>query len=281
MKCDLIQPFMVRDRSICELLGIELRPEHHSWVLENRPNVAWLEVPAESFMTGGPLLQELQRVACHYPLSLHSVGLALSSSGLPDSRRLHQLCELVTRFEPERVSDHLSWSAVPKSSVRDRSPLPYTDEALRVVIRKIHHIQDTLKREILLENDATYVSAADSALSEADFLSEVVLRTGCGIVLNIDNLCLSAIKRGVAPAIALADFVCTLSAESFHEIRLTSHAEVWQHYRAAIAALGLLPTLIDWDSPIPGFNVLQEAASFAASILYDSLPGELTSAAAG
>jgi uncharacterized protein (UPF0276 family) len=271
--------------------GIGLRPQHHAWVIQHRPKIAWFEVHAENFMTHGPLLDDLEWIARDYPLSLHAVGLSLGSVSPPERDHLNHLRELVTRFEPDLVSDHLSWSAVQGTHFPDLLPLPYTEEALRVVIRNVHQVQDVLKREILLENPSRYVDSFDSALTEAEFLAEVVLRTGCGVLLDINNLYVSAINRGVDPATELDNFLNTVPLESFNEIHLGGHssvelddgrplrlddhgsrvcAEVWAEYQAAVAVLGFVPTLVEWDTRIPEFEVLQQEASVAQSLMQES-----------
>ena len=288
-------------RSVPALAGIGLHPRHHSWVIQHRPEVAWFEVRAENFMTPGLALQELELIAPHYPLSVHAAGLSLGSVSLPERRYLQQLRELVTRFEPDLVSDHLSWSAVHGAHFPDLLPLPYTEESLRVLIRNVHHVQDALQREILLENPARYQDIADSTLSEAEFLAEVVLRTGCGILLDINNLYVSARNCEADPAAELADFLGILPPESIHEIHLAGHSrvqlenerrlrradrgsrvspQVWAHYRSAVAELGCLPTVIEWDTRIPDFEALQEESACAQSVMYDSVCGREARAAA-
>ena len=288
-------------RSIPAAAGIGLGPQHYAWVIQHRPKVAWLEVHAENFMTHGPLLADLELIARHYPLSLHAVGLSLGSVAPPEHEHLNHLRELVIRFEPDLVSDHLSWSAVRGTHFPELLPLPYTEESLRVVIRNVHQVQDALKREILLENPTRYVDSADSAFSEAEFLSEVVLRTGCGVLLDLDNLHVSAVNRGADPAAELDHFLNILPPESFHEIHLAGHssvqvengwplrlddhgsracAEVWAQYRAAVAALGCVPTLIEWDTRVPAFEVLQQEASVAQSLMHDSAQGSAIRATA-
>jgi uncharacterized protein len=287
MNTALIQQPVTGYRSVPGFAGIGLRPQHHAWVIEHRPKVAWFEVHAENFMTRGALLEELEVIAPDYPLSLHAVGLSLGSIALPESRHLSRLRELVTRFEPDLVSDHLSWSAVPGAHLPDLLPLPYTEESLRVVIRNVQHVQDVLKREILLENPSRYLEGTDSTLSEAEFLAEVVLRTGCGILLDVNNLYVSAVNCQQDPATVLEDFLGTLPLESINEIHLAGHSsmeledgrplrlddhgsrvcpEVWTQYQAAIDTLGFVPTLIEWDTRIPPFEVLQEESSLAESL---------------
>ena len=277
--------------SIHASAGIGLRPQHHSWVIQQRPSVPWLEVHAENFMTQGPLSRDLDLIACHYPLCLHAVGLSLGSVGPPDACHLQQLHELVRRFEPDLVSDHLSWSAVQGTHLPDLLPLPYTEEALQVVIRNVHRVQDVLKRQLLLENPSRYVDSTAAGFCEAEFLAQVVLQTGCGILFDINNLYVSAFNRGVDPAGELDTFLNTLPPESFREIHLAGHSlvelengralrlddhgshvcpDVWSLYQSAVAVLGFVPTLIEWDTGVPDFEVLQQEASLAQCLMHQS-----------
>jgi uncharacterized protein len=163
-------------KPIPAMAGVGLRPVHHSLVLGERPKVAWFEVHAENFMTRGAMRADLEAIAQHYPLSIHAVGLSLGSICLPESGHLGQLRELVEHLHPDLVSDHLSWSAVDSVHFPDLLPLPYTEEALEVVIRNVVHVQDCLGRQLLLENPSTYLEVPQSALTEGEFLAELTLR---------------------------------------------------------------------------------------------------------
>ena len=218
MKPACSQRPMAVHRPIPAAAGIGLRPLHHAWVIQQRPEAAWFEVHAENFMLHAPLREDLELIALHYPLSFHAVGLSLGSVNAPASDHLHQLRELVTRFEPQLVSDHLSWSRIADVHLPDLLPLPYTEEALHGVIRNVHRVQDVLKREILLENPSRYVTQAGTGLmSEADFLAEVVLRTGCGVLLDINNMYVSAVNRGTDPAGDLDEFL-SIVAPTLHQL---------------------------------------------------------------
>jgi uncharacterized protein (UPF0276 family) len=274
--------------SIPASAGIGLRPQHHSWVIQQRPKAAWFEVHAENFMTHAAFCADLEVIARDYPLSLHAVGLSLGSIDPPDPEHLQLLADLVARFQPNLVSDHLSWNAVRGRHVPDLLPLPYTQEALQVVIRNVQRVQDVLKRELLLENPSKYLDGREPGSSEPEFLAEVVLRTGCGVLLDVNNLHVSAVNRGDDPADELASFLHALRVEDFGEIHLAGHSivqldheksfrlddhgspvcdDVWQLYESAIRALGPVPTLIEWDTQIPSFEVLQEETAVAQSLL--------------
>ena len=290
MNTPLHQSFGIASRPISASAGIGLRPPHHSWVIEQRPRIPWFEVHAENFMTHGMLLSELDSIASEYPVSLHCVGLSLGSVTPPESTHLQRLRELVARYSPDLISDHLAWNAVDGIHLPDFLPLPYTEEALWVVIRNVFHVQDVLQRQILLENPSKYVRLADSTLSEAEFLGEIVRRTGCGVLLDVNNLYVSTRNQDVDPTQALAHFLDTVSAGSIGEIHLAGHSildgapcrgmllddhgsrvspEVWALYSAALGAVGLVPTLIEWDTRIPVFSVLEEEASVAHSLMVE------------
>jgi uncharacterized protein len=275
-------------RSIPASAGIGLRPLHHAWVIERQPSVSWFEVHAENFMTHGVLVDELDSIALKYPLSLHCVGLSLGSVALPERTHLHRLRELVARCNPYLISDHLAWNAVDGMHLPDLLPLPYTEEALQVVIRNVQQVQEILQRQILLENPSRYTHIAHSTLSEAEFLAELALRTGCGVLLDINNVYVSARNQDSDPHRALAHFLDTLSAQCIGEIHLAGHTvaegdgtrellvddhgsrvcpDVWGLYREAVATLGPVPTVIEWDNRIPAFSVLEEEASIAASLM--------------
>ena len=239
-------------------------------------------------MTHNGLLADLDAVASDYPISLHGVGLSLGSVSLPHTEHLNRFRELVSRFEPDLVSDHLSWSTVEGIHIPDFLPLPYTEESLRFVIRNVNHVQDVLRHQILLENPSKYLQLPESALSEAEFLAELVLRTGCGVLLDVNNLYVSAVNQELQPDASLAGFLETVAPESISELHLAGHTsvrtadgrqfrvddhgsrvstEVWTLYEAALAHLGPLPTLIEWDTGLPDFALLQSEASAAEAIM--------------
>jgi uncharacterized protein (UPF0276 family) len=255
--------------SIPAAAGVGLRPQHHDWVIQHRPGTAWFEVQPEAFIGNGPLRSDLEMIGRHYPLSLHGVGLSIGSVNLPEYDHLQQLRELALRFEPDLVSDHLSWSNVAGMHLPDLLPLPYTDEALHAVVRNVHRVQEVLERQILLENPVKQAGGPQSKLREAEFLSEVVLRTGCGVLLDINNLYVSAINEGSCPVSELEDFLATLPLESFGEIHLGSSAcpEVRALYQRAIGRLGAVPTLIEWDTGIADFALLQAEAAVAQALM--------------
>jgi uncharacterized protein (UPF0276 family) len=263
--------------------GIGLRLPHHTWVLEQRPEVAWLEVHPENYMTDGSASEELERIAHDYPLSLHAVGLSLGSPAGPDPEHLERLGQLVTRYQPGLVSDHLSWSASDGIHLPDLLPLPYTEEALAVFASNVELVQEALGRPILVENPSRYMSLPHSTLTEAEFLEQLVRRTGCGVLLDINNIYVTASNCGADPESHLNDCLRRLPARSVGELHLAGHsasgqrliddhgsqvcAAVWQLFRTACATLGARPTLIEWDTRLPSFEVLQGEARVAQWIM--------------
>ena len=276
--------------------GLALRPTHYNLVIEQRPAVAWFEVHAEDHITGSVVAADLRNIAANYPLSLHAIGLSLGSTSRPERSHLERLRDLVIALQPDLVSDQLTLSAVDGIHLPDLLPLPYTDEALRVVIRNIHLVQETLRRRLLIENPSQYLSLPDSTMSESEFLSEVVSRTGCGILLDVNNLYVTAVNAGTPALTVLNDLLSRVSPEDIAEVHLSGHTdlpttsggsglvgdhgssvgpEVWKLFEAAIAELGPVPALIEWDTHLPSFEALQAEAAAVQSVLsrYSKEPG--------
>ncbi|HUO23506.1 MAG TPA: DUF692 domain-containing protein [Caulobacteraceae bacterium] len=278
-------------RPIPALAGIGLRLPHHRFVREHRPDVAWLEVHPENYMTPG-LADELAAFADRYPLSLHAVGMSLGSAHGLDAAHLDRLRALERRIRPGLMSDHLSWSVASAGgaalALPDLLPLPYTEEALAVVIANLDRAQHRLGRTILVENPSTYLQFAASTVSEAEFMGEMARATGCGVLLDINNLYVSAMNQGEDPFAALAGYLAHIPAHAIGEIHLAGHAvralpggrqariddhgspvcaEVWALYAAALDGLGPRPTLIEWDTAIPAFGALQAEAAIAQGVM--------------
>lgn len=242
-------------------VGIGLCPEHHALVLDHQPAVAWFEVQAEPLLTRGDWLRDVECVARDYPLSVHAAGLSLGSMTRPNAAYLYRLRELVTRLQPDFVSDRLSWSAA--------EGVPPAD--LGSVVRNVTHVQDTLKRQILLKNPSKSLAVPEAALSETAFLAEVILRTGCGVVLDLNNLYCRAIRSGLSANTLLEDFLEAIEPQSIAEIHLAGRG--WELFERTVAAIGPVPTLLKWDTGAPDFEVLQAAAANAQSILLQSTHG--------
>lgn len=264
--------------------GIGLRFAHHELVLQARPDVAWFEVHAENFFGGGAVRRVLENVRRDYPLSLHGVGLSLGSAEPLDGEHLHRLAGLVRSIEPGLVSEHLSWSVVGGQYLADLLPLPMTEEALDVVCRHVEQAQAALQRRILIENPSTYLQFRHSTIPEWEFLAALAQRTGCGLLCDVNNIFVSASNHGWDPQ----SYLQGLPAAAVEEIHLAGHAvrvldngstvridnhgacvaaEVWALYVQALRRFGARPTLIEWDTDIPAFEVLLDEASQAATLM--------------
>lgn len=253
-------------------------------LLERRPPVSWLEVHSENyFAPGGRAVAELDEVRRHYPLSLHGVGLSLGSVDPLDEEHLRKLKLAVARFEPMLLSEHLCWTSVGGSHFHDLLPLPYTEEALNHVTARIAAAQERLGRRILIENVSSYLEFEYSAMPEWDFLREVAAHSGCGILLDVNNIYVSAVNHGFDAR----TYVDAIPARDVGEIHLAGHTRreleqgvilidshdqpvadaVWDLYGYALARLGPKPTLIEWDSSLPALeHLLAEAAKAQARL---------------
>ena len=256
--------------------GIGLRFPHHRLVADTHPATPWFEVHTENYMGGGTPLRYLETIRSDYPISLHGVGLSLGSAEGLDRAHLKRVRDVVARIEPGLVSEHLSWSITGGIYLADLLPLPMTEEALDVVCRHVDELQDVLARRILIENPSSYLQYAHSTIPEWEFLSSVAERTGCGILCDVNNIYVSACNHGWDAA----GYLAALPKDAVEEIHLAGHAvksiggrtlriddhgsrvspEVWRLYEQALARFGRVPTLIEWDTNIPDFAVLQEEA---------------------
>jgi uncharacterized protein len=269
--------------------GIGLRFPHQADAARGTNDASWFEVHPENYLHNASALEELRAVRERRPLSLHAVGLSLGSYAGVDSAHLQRVATLARELRPGLISDHLSWSVLPGTYLADLLPLPYTAEALAIVARNVSQVQDALGRQLLVENPSTYLQFADSAFSEAQFLGELCRRTGCGALLDVNNLYVSASNHGQSATRLLDEFLRCLPSVAIGEIHLAGHAlihtddgrqlriddhgsavipEVWALYERAVAHLGAVPTLIEWDTRIPAFSVLQlQAAAAQARML--------------
>jgi uncharacterized protein (UPF0276 family) len=264
--------------------GIGLRAQHHAEIIARRPPVGWFEAHSENYFgAGGTHREQLARIRSGYPLSLHGVGLSLGSTDPLNADHLRQVKRLVREFEPLLVSEHLSWSSVGGRYLNDLLPLPHTEEALRHTAARISDVQDALGRQILIENISSYLRFECSEVPEWEFLAALVSESGCAILLDINNLYVNALNHGFdacsylhgIPAPAVKEF--HLAGHTFvrcsgRDIRIDTHSthvatEVWDLYRLALERFGPQPTLIEWDSDIPAFSVLQAEAAKADAIM--------------
>ncbi len=257
--------------------GIGLRAIHHEDVIACRPTVGWLEVHSENYFAhGGSQRSVLAKVRDHYPLSLHGVGLSIGSTDPLDQRHLAEVRRLVRDFDPMRVSEHLSWGAAGGRFTNDLLPLPYTEEALRHMTARVRQVQDFLDRQILIENVSSYLEFSCSQMPEWDFLVALVEESGCALLLDVNNVYVSAMNHGFDPHQYLnriprrAVREMHLAGHSIRrigerEIRIDTHdapvcEAVWALYAAALERFGPVPTLIEWDSNIPALEVLADEA---------------------
>ena len=279
-------------RPIPARAGIGLRPEHYDAVLAQPPDVAWLEVHSENYFgAGGRPLNVLAAVAERYPLSFHGIGLSLGSTDPVDRNHVDQLKHLIDRFRPAFVSDHLAWRSVDGAHFNDLLPLPYTLEALELVEQRVAAVQDLLGRRLLVENPSSYLGFQASVIPEAEFLNELAERTGCGLLLDVNNVYVSACNQGFDPA----DYLDSIVGDRVVEIHLAGHTvrkidgtrllidthsapvadNVWTLYEHLIGRIGPRPTLIEWDADLPPLETLVAEARHANHVLEEAPRGQL------
>jgi uncharacterized protein (UPF0276 family) len=260
--------------------GIGLRAPHVAQVLAEHPPVPWFEVHSENyFADGGQALAALDRIRADYPLSLHGVGLSLGSTDPLDTGHLAKLKRLSDRIEPARVSEHLCWSSVNGRHYNDLLPLPYTTEALDHVCGRVSAVQDFLGREILVENVSSYLTFPETTIPEHEFVVAVAARTGCGLLVDVNNIYVNARNHGIDADAYLAAIPPAMVAEihlagfdASGPCLIDTHGapvapDVWALYERALRRFGRVPTLIEWDTDIPEFAVLQREAATAQSCL--------------
>jgi uncharacterized protein len=265
--------------------GAGLKPEHVADILADRNCVGFFEIHAENYMgKGGAPHAALSLIRREYPISAHGVGLSIGSAGPLDAGHLQRLAAVIARYEPVLVSEHLAWSTHEDTYFNDLLPVPYTDEVLDRVVEHIDQVQETIGRQMLLENPSTYVAFEQSTMSELDFIKAVAERTGCGLLLDINNVFVSAANHDFSPETYLDRFPLSM----VREIHLAGHAiedddfgapllidahdrpvadEVWALYDRVIEAAGPVPTLIEWDNDVPAWHVLKSEAEAADRIL--------------
>ncbi len=260
-------------------VGIGLRASHYREFLDARPQVDWLEVHSENYFgDGGYDLHVLEHVRTHYPVSLHGVALSLGSADGVRAPHLAKLKRLVDRIEPALVSEHLCWAALGPRHFNDLLPMPYTREALEQVVSQVMRVQEILRRRILIENVSSYLQFRASEMSEFDFLAELATRSGCAILLDVNNVFVNSVNHGFDPGRALL----AIPKEAVGEIHLAGHSaagelliddhgsrvapQVWGLYSTACRRFGPVPTLIEWDTAIPPLNVLLDEAAMATRV---------------
>ncbi len=268
------------------IVGIGWRQPHYAELLERRPALAFIEVHSENFFAeGGAALAVLAEGRAAYPVSLHGVGLSLGSACGLDAWHLEQLARLVERVEPVRVSDHASFARAPLRPGQpvlhgnDLLPVAFTPGSLAIMAANVQRVQDRLRRPLLVENLSAYLGWADDSLAEADFFNQLAGRTGCGLLLDVNNLVVNALNAGQPPVEAACAFIEAIDPAIVGEIHLAGYAElgdividdhgsrvhppVWQAYAHALRRLGPVPTLIEWDTALPALDVLLDEAARA------------------
>lgn len=265
--------------------GVGLKPEHHRAILETGPDVGWFEIHAENYMgAGGPPHRRLSEIRERYPLSLHGVGLSIGAARPLDRDHLQRLKQLNERYRPGLFSEHLAWSTHDSVFFNDLLPVPYNADSVARVSEHIDQVQETVGRRMLLENPSSYLAFVESTMSEIDFLTEVARRTGCGLLLDVNNVHVSATNQQM-DAVAYLD---AFPMELVGEIHLAGYAPeedgkgapllidthdrpidayVWGLYEHTVALAGPVPTLVEWDNDVPEWPVLFAEARRADAVL--------------
>jgi uncharacterized protein (UPF0276 family) len=265
--------------------GVGLKPEHFLEILASAPDLGFFEVHAENYMVdGGPFHHYLGLIRERYPLSIHGVGLSIGGESALDEQHLDRLVRLLDRYQPESFSEHLAWASHGGTFLNDLLPVPYNAETLARVCAHVDQVQDRLKRRMLLENPATYVEFAASTMPETEFIAEIVKRTGCGLLLDVNNVYVACVNHHRDPRayiealplhavgqIHLAGFAQDVDAAGA-PLLIDSHGSpvaqaVWDLYAFALELLGSMPTLIERDNDIPTFPVLLAEAHQGEAIM--------------
>lgn len=264
--------------NINNFIGIGLRHPHYHEVLETKPSIAWLEVHSENFFfEGGPSLHYLKKIREHYPLSLHGIGLSLGSADGICTNHLEKLYRLIEETNPFLISEHLSWNMLNNTSMPDLFPFPYTTESLNVFCNNIDAVQNFLKKQLLIENPSTYVQFKSSQIEEPLFLNLLQEKTGCALLLDVNNIYVSSVNHSWDPL----HYINEIPKNVVKEIHIAGHDtkvlsdnvilkvdthdnfvcdEVFKLYEHCAARFGIVPSLLEWDSNIPSLNVLIEEA---------------------
>ena len=276
------------EKAVCSLpnsASVGLKLDHCDAILSTEPQLDWFEVHPENYMCAGGLPHHyLTKIRESYELSLHGVGLSIGGTTLPAKDHIERLKTLINRYQPQSFSEHLAWSSHEMGYFNDLLPLPLTEETLDLVSQHIDHIQTSLNHQMLLENPSTYVEFEGTTIPEVEFLTELANRTGCGLLLDVNNVYVSCTNHGRKPA----DYINQFPMAHVGEIHLGGHAPeqddegnpllidahdrevieaVWALYEATIAKAGPKPTLIEWDNDYPAFDELIKEAERAELIL--------------
>jgi len=263
--------------------GIGLKPQHYEQILEQQPDIAWLEIhPENYFGQGGPAHHFLSSISEQYPISMHGVGLSLGSADGVNQAHLNRLKQLVDQYKPSVFSEHLAWSENNNQYFNDLLPLPYTEESLEIFIKNVLTTQEYLKRPILIENPSVYIQTPDQ-MSEIEFINELIKQTDCKLLLDINNVYVSAFNLGFNPQ----EYLDKYPAKAVEEIHLAGHSDktldakavkiddhgskvcdnVWALYANFIAKHGAIATQIEWDTNTPELPIWLDEAKKAEQLI--------------
>ncbi len=260
--------------------GIGLRSAHYQQILTHQPHVPWFEALSDNYLSlGGMPLRHLEQIRHNYPMTLHGVGMSLGSADPLNMDYLNRLKQLAKCIEPVHISDHLAWISINGYYLNDLAPVPYTEAVLNHVAERILQVQDFLGQQILIENLCPYLNFADSTQSEWQFIGQLAEQADCNILLDVNNIYVNAMNHGFDPL----DYLEAMPQHRVKEIHLAGHevkenyrfdthgdsvcSAVWDLYRQALQFFGPVPTLIEWDTNIPTFEVLMAEASKATLYL--------------
>ena len=275
--------------------GLGLKPQHYAQIIAEQPDLGFFEVHAENYMgAGGPPHRYLSAICDHYPLSLHGVGLSIGGEKPLDRDHIKRLRALVERYKPASFSEHLAWSSHDEGYLNDLLPVPYTPRTLDRVVHHVDEVQQALGRRMLLENPSTYVLFEESSIDEVNFLDAIATRTGCGLLLDVNNVMVSAVNHRLDPIAYIDRFpihhVGEIHLAGYDEttddagerLLIDAHGsrvrpDVFELYRHTISRTGALPTLIEWDNNVPAFDVLMDEVRLVDEVLAGTLNRRLAS----
>lgn len=267
--------------------GLGLRTEHYQDVIDNKPAVDWFEILSENYMVaGGKPLANLDKIRADYPMVMHGVSLSIGSTDPLNKTYLKELKQLVERVQPHWLSDHLCWTSVDHTNSHDLLPLPYNEATINHIADRIRQVQDYLGRQILIENLSSYVTYNESEMSEWEFLNEIAVRSDCFVLLDINNIFVSAHNHHFEPI----DYIKGINTDRVLQFHLAGHSysgdmiidthdhdvcdPVWDLYAKALQHFGAVSTMIERDDNIPAFNELHNELKIAEKIAIDTLPAE-------
>ncbi len=264
--------------------GLGLRHEHYEDILKYQPDLDWFEIISENYLIpGGKPLYYLDKIRANYPMVMHGVSLSIGSADKLDLSYLKQLKTLAKRIEPVWISDHLCWTGVDQLNMHDLLPLPYTQQSIDHIVGRIHYVQDYLKRPFLIENVSSYLTFIDSEMNEWEFIAAIAKQSGCSILLDVNNIYVSAINHDCNPL----DYLNALPAAHIAQIHLAGHSnqgnyiidthdapvitDVWALYREALLRFGPISTMIERDDNIPALSELMQELNQARLIAAETL----------